>query len=107
MTTDTKGANERRAGHRVAVNFPVRLILEPDGERREHAALLIDASEWGVCLVTGSEVSMGQSVEVIPQEGAEFAVHGRVVWIASFHLRSENHLGIQLNRPQSVQSWKS
>ncbi len=102
----TQGTHGTRREPRVAVNIPVRLILEPDGARKDYDALLLDASEWGVRLVTGMEVSMGQPVELIPQEGPAFAVRGRVVWIATFYARHENHLGIQLTQPHSIRSWK-
>lgn len=97
---------ENRRGQRVAVNFPVRVILQPDTQKSEHDALLLDASEWGVRLVLGGEVGMGETIEVIPREGPEFAVRGRVVWTAVFRARHENHIGIQLTQPQSVPSWK-
>jgi PilZ domain-containing protein len=102
----TQKAHDRRKGQRVAVNFPVRVILQPDGQRSERDGLLLEASEWGVRIVLGSEVGMGETIEVIPREGPGFAVRGRVVWIAVFRARHENHIGIQLAQPQSVPSWK-
>ncbi len=96
----------KRRESRVAVNFPVRLILEPNGARLEHDALMLDASDWGVRLVTKTEVGMKEEVEVIPQEGPDFAVRGRVVWIATFRARHENHVGIQLLQPHTIESWK-
>lgn len=96
----------KRRESRVAVNFPVRLILEPNGARHEHDALLLDASEWGIRLVTSTEVGMKEEVEIIPQEGPDFAVRGRVIWMATFRARHENHIGIQLTRPHSIKSWK-
>jgi hypothetical protein len=101
-----QGAQERRRDRRVAVNFPVRVVFRPDGQRNEHDALLLEASDWGVRLVLGADISMGETVEIIPQEGPDFAVRGRVVWIAEFRARHESHVGIQLSRLQSVQSWK-
>ncbi|HET7840649.1 MAG TPA: PilZ domain-containing protein [Terriglobia bacterium] len=104
--TVIQGKHGKPRESRVAVNFPVRLIQDPNGERRENDALLLDVSERGVRLVANAEVRMGEEVEVIPQEGPEFSVQGRVVWIAVFQARHENHVGIQLARPHEVESWK-
>jgi PilZ domain-containing protein len=102
----TPGTHGKRRDSRVAVNFPVRLILDPNGERHEHDALLLDVSDRGVRLVTDADVRMREEVEVIPQEGREFAVRGKVMWIAIFQARHENHLGIQLSQAHKVESWK-
>jgi len=103
---DNQKSTDRREGRRVTLNCPVRLILNPDGQRSECNALLLDASERGARLVLASEVRMGGAVEIVPQEGPEFAVHGRVVWIAEFRARHENHLGIQFSEPHLVPSWR-
>jgi PilZ domain len=97
---------DRREGGRVVLNRPVRLILNAGGQPTEYEAVLLDASERGACLVVRIEVKMGEDVEVVPQEGPGFSTRGRVVWIAEFRTRHENHVGIQFAAPHAVPSWR-
>ena len=97
---------DRRESRRAALNCPVRIIFNSNGEQCECDALLLDASERGARVLVRGEVGVGKVIEVIPQEGPDFAARGRVIWTAEFRARHETHLGIQFSEPHIVPSWR-
>jgi hypothetical protein len=72
----------RRVG-RFPANLGLALILDPDGEKTEVQARTSDLSQYGTALYAEARLEAGQLVEVIPNEGPEFAIRARVIWVGS------------------------
>ena len=72
----------RRVG-RFPAKLALVLILDPEGEKTEAPAQTSDLSQYGTGLVTEASLEAGQLVEIVPNEGPEFAIRARVIWVGS------------------------
>jgi hypothetical protein len=72
----------RRVG-RLPAKLALVLILDPEGEKTQVPAETSDLSQYGTALCTEASLQAGQVVEIVPNEGPEYAIRARVIWVGS------------------------
>jgi len=70
-----------RQARRLPARIPVRLILDPRSPLVAHTAFTVDISPSGARVRADVSLSPGQAVNVVPNEGTQYAIPGRVVWV--------------------------
>lgn len=78
--SETQGT-ERRRHQRKSLSKPVTVTFDSDAGRISNYASTVDLSEGGARVRTHITLTAGDTVRIIPQEGAGRAVPGRVVWV--------------------------
>ncbi len=78
--SETQGT-ERRRHQRNSLSKPVTLSFDSDVGRISNYASTVDFSEGGARVRTHIRLIPGDAVRIIPQEGTNRAVPGRVVWV--------------------------
>ncbi len=77
------------------MSTPVKLAFESEGIRFERPSYMIELSTTGLRLKANVPLTVGQIVEVIPDEGPRFAVRCRVVWVR------EGEAGLEILHPSA------
>ncbi|MBZ5515149.1 MAG: PilZ domain-containing protein [Acidobacteriia bacterium] len=70
----------RRQSERQPTRFPIRLTVDPEGKRIEGPALITNITQRGVGVRTRVALVPGQTVDIVPAEGAVHMVRSRVAW---------------------------
>jgi len=71
-----------RQARRLPARIPVKLIFDSRRPEVTHNAFTVDISPSGARVRAGVSLSPGQAVNVIPNEGTQYAIPGRVVWVS-------------------------
>ncbi len=90
---------DKRRCARKRVRLAVILLAESEGKSVEGEASTVDLSEYGARVETDIRLTQGQIVEVITNEGPEFAVRGRVIWTGSVGSEQEGQVGLEFLTP--------
>lgn len=90
---------DKRRSARRQVRLAVILLVDSEGKSIESEASTVDLSEYGVRVEAGIQLTQGQIVEVITNEGPEFAVRGRVIWTGAVGSEQEGQAGLEFLRP--------
>ncbi len=102
---ETESFFEDRGNRRIAMNIPVRLIIDPQGTRTEHVVQMLNASEWGARLRTGIRLDSNKIIEVVPRANSSSGVLGRIVWSAELGPSRETETGVNFLAPCGVDFW--
>ncbi len=89
---------ERRSLRRP-LRLAVILISDPEGQEAKGEAYTADFSQHGLRVQTNLSLNPGQVVEVITNDGPEFAVRGRVVWIGEPASERAGEAGLEFLLP--------
>jgi c-di-GMP-binding flagellar brake protein YcgR len=96
-----------RRYERIPVTVPVTILVEnKKGRKVPQSMRMVDVSDHGVRLRGASGLSTGQVIELIPSEGPQYAVQGRVVWGNLMSGSDEAEYGLEFLNPYPVKSWE-
>jgi hypothetical protein len=86
--------NPRRS-KRVPAQIPVKLVTNSLFRRSACQALTLDISQAGARVRAHAKLSPGQPVQVVPNEGIERAIPGRIVWVSQLFAGPLGEAGIE------------
>jgi PilZ domain len=70
-----------RRSKRVHAQLPIKLLLDSLFAKYACEALTLDISQAGARVRANIPLSPGQAVRVVPNEGIDRAIPGRIVWV--------------------------
>lgn len=88
-----------RRSVRRPLKLAVILLAESDGEKIQREAYTSDLSEHGLRVQTDVALSPGQIVQVLPCNGLEYAMPGRVIWVGEPRSDEAGEAGLEFLRP--------
>jgi hypothetical protein len=91
--TKTRRCQRRR------VRLALMLISDPEGEKVESPAISFDFSQYSLGVETGASLVPGQLVDIVPNEGPEFAVRGHIVWVGEAGSDQQGKAGLEFLQP--------
>ncbi len=94
LTSHTPRRADRRPTQRAII-----LLIEDNHQSIEQPAESTDWSLQGLGLKTTLQLTPGQSVLVIPNEGPQFAVQTRVAWVGEVGGDTEGRAGLEFIQP--------
>lgn len=80
---------------RRAVELPVRIFIPQSDFEQPQRAFVRDLSQEGARIFSDLPLLPGQTVRLIPNEGLEYAVPGRVVWSRVTETPSGHEAGVE------------
>ena len=90
---------KNRRCQRKSGRLALMLISDSGGKKVEGPALTLDFSQYGVGVEAGTSLAPGQIVDVIPREGPEYAVRGRIVWVGKAQSDLGGKAGLEFLQP--------
>lgn len=88
-----------RRGVRSRARLALMLIIDADGEKTESPARAYDFSQFGMGVEVPAPLTPGQIVDVIPNEGPEYRVRSRVVWVGEAESDTGGKAGLEFLQP--------
>lgn len=88
-----------RRSERRPVRIAVLLLLESGGEQVEQEASTVDLSQHGLRVQAKLVLTPGQLVQIIPNEGPEYALLSRVVWVGPTSSDRGGEAGLEFLNP--------
>jgi Tfp pilus assembly protein PilZ len=82
-----------RRSERIVTSFPVKLLTDVNGQRRQHSAHTLDISKGGVRVRTDAALEPGRTVTIILESEHVFPLRGRVVWVNRCETEQEIEAG--------------
>ncbi|MGH9430947.1 MAG: PilZ domain-containing protein, partial [Terriglobia bacterium] len=101
-TMPTPKPSERRRSERAVVNRPVALLVDSSHDQIAHNAFAIDLSEVGARLRAGIDLTPGQLVTIIPNEGTAQSVKSQVIWVGEKGSERSGEAGLAFLQPLAV-----
>jgi hypothetical protein len=89
-----KSSHPRRL-RRIPAQLPIKLVLSSLFTKSACDALTLDISQAGARVRASVPLSPGQSVQVVPNEGIERAIPGRIVWVSRLFAGPHAEAGIE------------
>ncbi len=86
-----------RQARRLPARIPVKLTVGSRSPQVTHDAFTLDISPSGARVRASVSLSPGQAVNVIPSEGTQYAIPGRVVWVSEAPTQPGAEVGIEFS----------
>jgi PilZ domain len=84
-----------RRSRRVPAQLPIKLLLGSLFTKSACEAFTLDISQSGARVRANVALSPGQAVQVVPNEGMERAIPGRIVWVNKLIAGPSGEAGIE------------
>jgi PilZ domain len=88
-----------RQSERIPAEIPIQLVLRSLFTQKVHSAQTVDISRSGARVRASARMSPGQSVQVVPNEGARRSIEGRIVWVNKVVTTPGGEAGIEFIQP--------
>ncbi len=88
-----------RRSERKPVRIAVLLLVDSESEQVEQEASTLDLSQHGLRVQSKVMLCPGQLVQIIPNEGPEYAVLSRVVWVGPASSDQGGEAGLEFLNP--------
>jgi PilZ domain len=95
----SEAESKTRRGARSPARLALMLIIDADGEKVESPARAYDFSQFGLGVKAGAPLVPGQIVDVIPNEGPEYRVRSRVIWVGEAESDKGGKAGLEFLQP--------
>jgi hypothetical protein len=90
---------DRRRFKRTPTRMPVTLLVEPDRNRLDLDAPVVDSSQQGLRVRVDTALTPGATVWVIPNTSSGYNERCRVVWIRKASTDNEGEAGLEFVNP--------
>ena len=103
---DSESYSIPRRYQRITVAVPVTIMVENErGRKVPQTMRMVDVSDHGLRLRGPTGLFPGQALELIPSEGPQYAMQGRVMWGNLLPGSQEAEFGVELVDPFPTGTW--